>query len=204
MSINKLDNVDYFEIGKNISENNPFYNTLNLFLKYYFTNSKEKDYYLNSFIKEIIKNEEEFKVFMVFKEYDLNVYHNKFKELFENINITDDIVYILIGYVKTQYEVDRNVIKPFITYITGNQNEILNKFNYIKSSYIFKIESMDKFEKLKDAIIYLEQAKYHEEKAKYYNNIALDNLKNIKTHFENTFSQIKYEEDATKILSITN
>ena len=38
MSINKLDNVDYFEIGKNISENNPFYNTLNLKYLWYLKN----------------------------------------------------------------------------------------------------------------------------------------------------------------------
>ena len=70
MSIEK---VNYLKIGKNIIESNPFYNTLNLFLKYYFVNNREKDYYLNSFIKDIIKNEDEFKVFMVFKEYSLQV-----------------------------------------------------------------------------------------------------------------------------------
>ena len=101
------------------------------------------------------------------------------------------------------YETDRNVIKPFIVSISDNKNEIINKFNYIKSSYIFKIETMDKFQKLKDAITYLEKAKYHEEQARYYNNIALDNLKDIKIHFENTFNQINYQ-DATNILSIKN
>ena len=95
------------------------------------------------------------------------------------------------------------MIKPFITTITNNKTDILNKFNYIKSSYILKSESLDKFEKLKDAIVFLEKAKFHEEKAKYYNDMALNNLIQIKTHFETTFNKLKYEEPI-KILSIKN
>lgn len=199
MSIAK---IDYLEIGKNIVESNPFYNTLNLFLKYYFINNTDKDFYLNSFIKEIIKDENEFKVFIVFKEYALHVYHENFKELFDNINKIEDNVYTLVGYVKTLYEKDRNVIKPYIVNITDNKTDIINKFNYIKSSYTFKTESIQKFEKLKDAITYLEKAKYHEEQAKYYNNIALENLKNIKCYFESSFTHIKYNDDSTKVLSL--
>lgn len=200
MSIEK---VNYLEIGKNIIESNPFYNTLNLFLKYYFVNNREKDYYLNTFIKDIIKNEDEFKVFIVFKEYSLQVYYDKFNDLFKKLNSTDDIIHTLLGYVKITYELDKNVIKPFILSISDNKTEIINKFNFIKSRYIFKIETMDKFQKLKDAITYLEKAKYHEEKAKYYNNMALNNLKDIKIHFEDTFTKINYE-DTTNILSIKN
>lgn len=198
-----LSSTNFLEVGKNVINTNPFYYTLNLFLKYYFVNTSEKDYYLNSFMKDIINNESEFNVFMVFKEYSLHIYHNKFEELFTNISSTDDLVYTLIGYVKTSYELDKKVIKPFIKSITENKTDILNKFNYIKSSYILKSESMDKFEKLKDAIIFLEKAKFHEEKAKYYNDMALNNLINIKTHFETTFNKLKYEEPS-KILSIKN
>ena len=55
---------------------------------------------------------------MVFKEYSLQVYHEKFKELFDNLNNLDDNIYILIGYVKVSYENDRNnrsqiVVKSF-------------------------------------------------------------------------------------------
>ena len=55
-----IETVNYLQIGKTSVRDNPFYNTLNLFLKYYFVNNKEKDYYLNSFIKDIINNENEF------------------------------------------------------------------------------------------------------------------------------------------------
>lgn len=199
MSITK---IDYLETGKNIVETNPFYNTLNLFLKYYFVNNVEKEFYLNSFIKDIIKDENEFKVFIVFKEYALHIYHEKYKELFDNLNEIDDKIYILIGYIKLAYDNDRNVIKPYISSITENQTDIINKFNYVKSSYIFKEESKDKFKRLKDAITYLEKARYHEEQAKYYNNIALENLKNIKSYFENTFSHIKYDVESTKVLTL--
>ena len=198
-----LTKINFLKVGKKIINTNQFYYTLNLFLKYYFVNTSEKDYYLNSFMKDIINNENEFSVFMVFKEYSLHVYNNKFKELFANINSTDDLVYTLIGYVKSSYELDKKLIKPFITSITENKNDLLNKFNYIKSTYILKTESMDKFEKLKDAIVFLEKAKFHEEKAKYYNDMALNNLINIKTHFETTFINIKNEEPS-KILSIKN
>lgn len=199
MSITK---VDYLETGKNIVNTNPFYNTLNLFLKYYFINTLEKEFYLNSFIKDIIKDENEFKVFIVFKEYALHVYHDKYVELFDNTNSLDNKIYVLLGYVKISYENDRNIIKPYISSITDNQTDIINKFNYIKSSYMFKEESLDKFKKLKDAITYLEKARYHEEQAKYYNNIALEDLKNIKSYFENSFSQLKYKDDSTKVLSL--
>ncbi len=91
MSITK---VDYLDTGKNIVETNPFYNTLNLFLKYYFVNNLEKEFYLNSFIKDIIKDENEFKVFIVFKEYALHVYHDKYMELFDNINSLDNKIYV--------------------------------------------------------------------------------------------------------------
>ena len=201
--IMSIEPVNYLQIGKTSVDDNPFYNTLNLFLKYYFVNNKEKEYYLNSFIKDIINNENEFKVFMVFKEYSLQIYHEKFKDLFDNLNNLDDNIYILIGYVKVSYENDRNVIKPYISTISDNQDDIINKFNYIKSSYVYRRESVDKFEKLKDSIIFLEKAKYHEEQAKYYNSMALDNLRNIKTHFENTFKEINYEEPSN-ILSIKN
>ena len=197
-----IETVNYLQIGKTSVRDNPFYNTLNLFLKYYFVNNKEKDYYLNSFIKDIINNENEFKVFMVFKEYSLQVYHEKFQELFDNLNNLDDNIYILIGYVKVSYENDRNVIKPYISTISDNHVDIINKFNYVKSSYKFRKDSTDKFEKLKEAIECLEKAKYHEDQAKYYNNIAIENLKNIKTYFESSFIHIKYSDEPTKALSL--
>ena len=197
-----IETVNYLQIGKTSVCDNPFYNTLNLFLKYYFVNNKEKDYYLNSFIKDIINNENEFKVFMVFKEYSLQVYHEKFQELFDNLNNLDDNIYILIGYVKVSYENDRNVIKPYISTISDNHADIINKFNYVKSSYKFRKDSSDKFEKLKEAIECLEKAKYHEDQAKYYNNIAIENLKNIKTYFESSFIHIKYSDEPTKALSL--
>lgn len=197
-----IETVNYLRIGKTSVRDNPFYNTLNLFLKYYFVNNKEKDYYLNSFIKDIINNENEFKVFMVFKEYSLQIYHEKFQELFDNLNNLDDNIYILIGYVKVSYENDRNVIKPYISTISDNHADIINKFNYVKSSYKFRKDSTDKFEKLKEAIECLEKAKYHEDQAKYYNNIAIENLKNIKTYFESSFIHIKYNDEPTKALSL--
>ena len=81
----KKNNISHLiKTGKEIVKENNFYSTLNLFLKYYFVNKDEKDFYLNNFIKDVTKNENEFKVFMVYKEYALNVYYSKLRPLFSN------------------------------------------------------------------------------------------------------------------------
>ena len=62
----KKNNISHLiKTGKEIVKENNFYSTLNLFLKYYFVNKDEKDFYLNNFIKDVTKNENEFKVFML-------------------------------------------------------------------------------------------------------------------------------------------
>lgn len=206
LSVNKK---DYIQTGKKIVENNPFYNTLNLFLKYYFVEYSEKDFYFTNFIKDIIKNENEFEIFMIFKEYSLFIYHSQLKDSINSNEKIENIVYIIIANVKINYDNDKSVLKPFIHSISENKNEILEKFNNIKSAYIFKTEYISTFKKLEESIYNLEKAKEHEEKAKehqekanYYNNLALDSLKNIKNNFN--LKYIKIEDEPKKILSIKN
>ena len=115
----------------------------------------------------------------------------------------DDITYAIIGYVKTEYDKDRTVIKPFIQSLSENKDEILEKFNFIKSNYNFKHDLVSKFKKLEEPISYLEKAREHEEKAKYYNNLALESLKDIKNNFENSFKNLKID-DSAKILMVKN
>ena len=204
--INNIPNKDknfFISIGKKAVQENPFYNTLNLFLKYYFVDHYEKEFFITKFIKNIIKNEDEFQVFLIFKEYCLDVFHNKIIYMFKFDEKIDDITYAIIGYVKTEYDKDRTVIKPFIQSLSENKDEILEKFNFIKSNYIFKHDLVSKFKKLEEPISYLEKAREHEEKAKYYNNLALESLKDIKNNFENSFKNLKID-DSAKILMVKN
>lgn len=132
-----MSKISYEEDGKDIINKNPFYNTLSLFLKYHFVKYQEKDFYLMNFIKEITKNENEFKVFIVFKEYAMDIYHRNLDENFKNNSSIDTIINTIIFYLKKSYDNDRNVIKPFITSINENSNDIIEKFHFIKSSYVF-------------------------------------------------------------------
>jgi hypothetical protein len=196
-------NLSKIEVGKNIVNDNPFYNTLSLFLKYYFIKHNEKDFYLVSFIKDITSSELEFKTFMIFKEYSLYIYHTELPSEFKNILSIDDIVYTIIYYVKKNYDKDRNVIKQFIISINNNHDDIIEKFHFIKNTYIFKVEALSKFEKLKNAIFYLEQAKEFEEKAKHYRHLAMEHLYDIKNYYEHSLKTLENQE-SSKILSIKN
>jgi hypothetical protein len=185
-----LEKVDYVKQGQKIINDNHFYKTLSLLLKYYFI-TKEKDFNFLNFVKEITNTENEFKVFMVFKEYSIYIYHSKVSNIIDSSSSIEDIIYTIIFYVKNTYENDRSVIKPFIISISDNENEVLEKFHSIKSTYILKNDSLDKFEQLKTAITYLEKAQEYDEKAKFYNKLALETLIQIKNHFDTTIKYVK-------------
>jgi hypothetical protein len=127
---------------------------------------------------------------MIFKEYSFFIYHTTVLKLLDTNTTDNDIINIIIYFVKTEYDKDRSVIKPYITSITDNNNEILDKFNFIKTSYVFKIEAIEKFEKLKEAIEYLEYAKKYDEKSKNYNKKAIDILYKITSSFENSLNKL--------------
>ena len=198
----KKNNISHLiKTGKEIVKENNFYSTLNLFLKYYFVNKDEKDFYLNNFIKDVTKNENEFKVFMVYKEYALNVYYSKLRHLFSNKLCIDDIVYCIISYVKNSYDEDRNVLSPYIVSINENINEIIEKFNFIKNNYIIKIDLIEKFKKLNESMDLLEKAEEHQKIANYCRKKAMEILRDIKNPFQDTLKEI---EDISKhgIISI--
>lgn len=186
--------TEHAKFGKEIILSNPFYYTLHILLKYSFV--KQDDFYIINFIKEITKSETEFKVFMVYKEYALYKYHTHLRELFTPDDNIDDIVYTIIYNMKIEYDNDRSVIKPFIITINENENEIIDKFNFIKNHYELKTSIICKFEQLNIAIEYLEKSKELEKKAKEieeqskkYSSLAIDILHVIKNHFENTISK---------------
>jgi hypothetical protein len=179
--------------GKNIINDNPFYFTLHLLLKYYFIRSQ--DYYLLDFLKDITKSENEFKVFMVYIDFAIYIYNSKIKDNFTDC-CKEDIVYITIYYVKNTYDDDKNVLKPFITSVTENEVEVIDKFNIIKSAYTFKKEALDKFDILGEALYCLEKAKELENESKQFSNRAIEILQGLKSNF---FKSI-FNDDTTKFL----
>jgi hypothetical protein len=183
--------------GKRIVSENQFYDTLNLLLKYYFI--QEQDLYSLNFIKEVTKTENEFKVFMVFKEYGLYLYHNFLKDILRN-EIIENIVYGIIGCIKETYDNDRNVIKPFITTLEEHADEVMHKFNFITSTYTYKMDTFSKFENLNKAIEYLEKSRELERHAKDYSNKAMEILQNLRGSLKKNLENSN--DNIPKILTI--
>ena len=121
---------DLIKQGKDLIKNNSFYYILHILLRYYFL--KSQDFFMLSFLKDITNSESEFKVFMVYVEFSIYVYNTYIKDIEEYNDTKDDLVFVLISYVKYLYSQDTNVLKPFITSISENQDEIIVKFNKVK------------------------------------------------------------------------
>jgi hypothetical protein len=192
MSLLKVTYNDLINEGKEIIENNPFYFTLHLLIKYYFV--KQQDFYLLDFLKDITKTENEFKVFMVYIEFSIYIYNSQIKNKFINCD-NEDMVYIIIAYVKNTYDTDKNVLKPFINTVTENDDEVIDKFNKVKAAYIFKKDTLEKFDILNEALICLEKAKELENESKKYSNRAIDILQGLKGKFIQTI----FNEESTKL-----
>jgi len=203
ISLKKNNISNLIKNGKQIVKENNFYSSLNLFLKYYFVNKDEKDFYLHNFIKDVTKNQDEFKVFMVYKEYALDIYYSKLRNFTINLSV-DDIVYSIISYVKKSYDEDRKVLSPYIISIEENVNEILEKFNFIKNNYIVKIDLVEKFKKLKESMSLLEQAEEHQKNANYCRQKAIEILRDIQNPFENNLIEMEGISGNTEILCIKN
>lgn len=72
--------------GKIICSTNSFYNKLSLLLRYYFLNNIDT----TSLIQDVTKSEMEFQVFMIYKNYAIDLYNNR-RKILDNMNY-DDIV----------------------------------------------------------------------------------------------------------------
>ncbi len=182
----------FIEGGKKICSENNFYNTLKLLLKYYFIYDK-KDINILEILREVSKNEMEFKVFMIYKNFAIDIYHKYVKDIFKigDIISDDDIIYTIIYYVKEEYDKNHSVIKPYISNI--DKDDVVEKFNLIKANYQIRLETFEKFSKLEEAISLLEEAKTLEKKSKNIRNKALNILYNI----HKSISNFNYE---TKLL----
>ena len=175
---NVLEDYNYVELGKQICLKNNFYNTLKLLLKYYFLYDK-KDINMLEILREVSKNEMEFKTFMIYKNFAIDIYHKFVKDNFKEKEyiMEDDIIYTIIYFVKEEYDKDHSIIRPYITNV--DKDDVVEKFNLIKANYQLRSEVFEKFSKLEEAIRLLEESKILENKAKISRNKALNILNKI-------------------------
>ena len=169
----------FIENGKDICDSNPFYNTLKLLLKYFFL-CNSSDVNIMDLIRDVSKSETEFKVFMIYKNYALDVYYSDVKPIFENEKnnvIYDDMIFYIIYLVKKNYEENRFVIKPYISSL--DEEDVIEKFNFIKSAYTIQKEQYEKMSNLQEAIALLEESKNLEKKSKSKRDKALSLLYKI-------------------------
>jgi hypothetical protein len=151
-----------------------------LVIKYYFL-SDRSDVNLMDLMRDVSKSEMEFKTFMVYKNFAVDLYYSHvekiLKEHSDNQISYDNIINIIIYFVKHKYDENRNVLS---VYITGmNHEEMIEKFNFIKTTYELKKEELSKVTKLFEAIQLLEEANEYEKKAKKYRNKALTILYDV-------------------------
>jgi len=194
-------NIIFFEKGKNICNENNFYNTLRLLLKYFFLSSRS-EVNIMDLIRDVSKTEIEFKVFMVYKNYALDIYYSEVKKLFDSNDEVelnyDDITFYIIYLVKTSYDKDHTVISP---YISGMDNDdIIEKFNFIKNTYKIQKDQLEKMSNLQEAITLLENSNVFEKKAKSYRDRALSLLYKIHSKTQLSLNDDKMETGKIKLL----
>ena len=119
MSLITHTKIELINMGKIIIKENPFYFSLHLFIKYYFI--KSQDFYLLNLLRDITKSENEFKVFMIYIDFSIYIYNSQIKDIYKNC-VNEDIVYIIIAFVKNTYDNDKNILKPFINTISENED----------------------------------------------------------------------------------
>ena len=168
----------FIDNGKDICDNNPFYKTLKLLLKYFFL-CNSSDLNIMDLIRDVSKSETEFKVFMIYKNYAIDIYYSEVKPIFENEDgfSYDDVIFYIIYLVKTKYEENRFVIKPYISNL--NEEDVIEKFNFIKTAYTIQKEQYEKMSNLQEAISLLEESKMLEKKSKQKRDKALSLLYKI-------------------------
>jgi hypothetical protein len=133
-------NLDSIKKGKDICDKNPFYNTLSLLLKYFFINCN--DINILDLIRDVTKSEMEFQVFMVYKNYAVDLYFQNKDYFNSEIMSYENIIYFIISLIKENYDINHKVISPYITSIEENKDELIKNYNYIKTTYSLKKENL--------------------------------------------------------------
>ena len=199
----KMIDRSLIDSGKDICDKNPFYKTLKLLLKYFFL-CNSSDLNIMDLIRDVSKSETEFKVFMIYKNYAIDIYYSEVKTNFENEDgfSYDDVIFYIIYLVKTKYEENRFVIKPYISNL--NEEDVIEKFNFIKTAYTIQKEQYEKMSNLQEAISLLEESKMLEKKSKQKRDKALSLLYKIHSSIidntNNNSTLIETNRSLTKLI----
>lgn len=184
MEVNEI-----IENGRKICNENPFYNTLSLLLKYYFISNT--DINLMELIRDVTKSEMEFQVFMVYKNYATDLYLSNLNFFQEKLINFEEITYYLIWLIKDTYDKDRTVISPYVSYLDTNKIDVINNYHMIKTTYTVKQENINNLMEITEIINLLENAKKLEKSAIEEKEKALTKL--YKLH-KKTYKIIGYED----------
>ena len=172
---------NFINEGKIIIKENPFYYILNLIIKSHFLPQKEIDFY--NFAEKLVNSETDFKVFCIFKEFAVDIYNTKVKYSLGDNDDIDDIISLIIYFIKNEYDKDRNIIKPYINNVSENENIVLEKFNFIKSQYELNSMVNKHYENYEYALSLLNESKKLEIKSSELSSKAINILLNIKNQF---------------------
>ena len=153
---------NFINEGKIIIKENPFYYILNLIIKSHFLPQKEID---------------------LFKEFAVDIYNTKVKYSLGDNDDIDDIISLIIYFIKNEYDKDRNIIKPYINNVSENENIVLEKFNFIKSQYELNSMVNMHYENYEYALSLLNESKKLEIKSSELSSKAINILLNIKNQF---------------------
>ena len=160
--------------GKRICDENNFYNILSIFLRYYFLGDDNIN--IVNLIRNVTKTENEFHVFIVYKNYAIDLFNIE-RENIENMKLdTTEMVYYLINEIKTRYDNNKKILEPYIKTLNDNKSEILEQYNMIKNQFRIEEQEIKKLMKLKNTIELLNISKEYENKANKLREEALNNL----------------------------
>ena len=103
-------------------------------------------------IRNVTKTENEFHVFIVYKNYAIDLFNIE-RENIENMKLdTTEMVYYLINEIKTRYDNNKKILEPYIKTLNDNKSEILEQYNMIKNQFRIEEQEIKKLMKLKNTI----------------------------------------------------
>lgn len=119
--------------GQSICETNLFFYILRLVLKYILQGINTRGTDVFDLVKHITKTEMDFKVYTIYKDFGMSVYNKKVKFMFYHGDDIDEITYVLINEIKTEYDSNHAILEPFISKAEADLNKISYNYQYMKS-----------------------------------------------------------------------
>jgi hypothetical protein len=165
------------ETGKTICDNNMFFHTLRLVLKYILQGITKGSNVLD-LVKQITKSEMDFRVYTIYKDYGIYLYTTKINFMFNHGDNIDDVTYALIAEIKTTYDLDHKVLEPYVSKLDFDTEKLNHNYHYMKAipTQFLETETI-----LKKSLSLLEEADKLEEQAREFRRQGISLLKSTIT-----------------------